>query len=225
MAVLVGILVAVGQGVDVVGLAQLVGGAGLRDVLHALVVAHEARYHDLAGGLLAHAAHQARLEPEHGERDVGLEAGALRHAGGGVDSAGHVDADEGAVEVVVHRLDPHVEGLAHGAPETRAEHRVYHDVGLHEQGHKLIVLGRDVRGGACRDRPLGGPAGGVRAHEGGPDRGGHVNLHAMAREVLGGDPAVAGVVARTGEHHDGALVVGAHRLHGHDGAGAAHELG
>ena len=225
VAVLVGKLVALRQGVEVVGLAEQVGARGVGKLLGAFVVAYKARHHKLAGRLLAEAGDETGLEGEHGERRVSLEEGAFRLARRGVDAAGDVDREHHALEIVVDDLDPHVERLGHRALETRAEHRVDDDVGLHQQGRELLVVGCHMDGDADGAGALGCLACRSAADERGLGGGDDVDLETVSGQVISRHPAVAAVVAWAAEHDDGALVDLAHGLLGDDRARSAHELG
>ena len=225
MAVLVGKLVTLRQGIEVVGLAKQVGARGVGKLLGTLVVAHKARHHKLAGRLLAKTGDETGLEGEHGERRVSLEEGAFRLARRGVDAAGDVDREHHALEIVVDDLDPHVERLGHRALETRAEHCVDNDVGLYQQGRELLVVGCHMDGDADGAGALGCLVRRGAADERGLGGSDDVDLETVSGQVVSRHPAVAAVVAWAAEHNNGALVDLAHGLLGNDRARSAHELG
>ena len=224
VAVLVGKLVTLRQGVEVVGLAKQVGARGVGKLLGTFVVGHKARHHKLAGRLLTETSDETGLEREHGERRVSLEEGAFRLARRGVDAAGNVHREHHALEIVVDNLGPHVERLGHHALETRAEHRVDNDVGLYQQGRKLLVVGSHMDGNTDGAGALGCLARRSAADERGFGSSDDVDLEAVSGQVVSRHPAVAAIVAWAAEHDNSALVDLAHGLLGNDRTRSAHEL-
>ena len=159
--------VGLGQHVQVVALVEHEGGGRVGDVLQALLVAHQARHHDLAAGLPAHPAHQAGLGGEHGHGHVGREVLARDHAGGGVDAAGHVDTHDLPRAHLVHHARPGHVRLGELAGEARPEARVDHDVRGQQELLELLYARVHVHRHAHLGGAQGDAAGQLAVHDGG----------------------------------------------------------
>ena len=105
-----------------------------------------------------------------------------------------------------------------------AQHRVEHGVAAAEQNVELVARGADDVDDARLDGGLRHHAGKIAAELVGLAGRHDAHVDARGLELLGGDPAVSAVVAKSGKHHGARDVAQAQDLLRGSGTGAVHEL-
>ena len=176
------------------------------------------RHADLAGTPLTRCHPVAELGGVEGDREVGAHRDSLDLPGGGVDAGGDVGGHHRRV-TAVDRLDREIGGRPRRPLEAGAEDRVDDDPGALEGGRE--PAGLDLAGGGVDAVEVGGGIGRELVSRPQQER---LDLMAGARQVAGGDEAVATVVALAADDARGTRSRDRLRRFGDRSAGRLHQL-
>ena len=173
---------------------------GMVDIAdHFVQLVVQLAYLDIARILGAISAIKADLRGEHGQRLVGADAAILNNAGLRVEARGNIGRNNKRGELV-YRRDPNAEGRARRTMEACAQNGVDDHIGLLAELHQLVARRADNHVDVTACRAAGDVTRKSARNLARINRRDDIDMDALLLQNVRSDPAIAPVVAKTGQH-------------------------